>query len=131
MPPSPGARRALLAVALAASPAAGCRGGGDDRLPPPPAIPGSLADGQRLFDANCATCHGAHARGTEQGPPLVHRTYEPGHHGDAAFHLAVRRGVVQHHWRFGDMPAQPQVGEAETARIIAYVRFLQRDAGIE
>lgn len=68
--------------------------------------------------------------GTEQGPPLVHRIYEPGHHADAAFHMAVRAGVRQHHWRFGNMPPQPQVSEAELRTIIRYVREVQRANGI-
>jgi hypothetical protein len=42
----------------------------------------------------------------------------------------MQRGVAAHHWRFGDMPPQPQVSAAEREEIIAYVRWLQRDAGI-
>jgi mono/diheme cytochrome c family protein len=86
--------------------------------------------GKRAFDRHCAQCHGAHAAGTPTGPPLVHRLYEPGHHGDAAFMLAVRRGVRAHHWRFGDMPPQPQVEDEEVAKIVRYVRELQRANGI-
>jgi mono/diheme cytochrome c family protein len=56
--------------------------------------------GRKAFEANCASCHGPMAGGTDQGPPLVHKWYEPSHHGDAAFMLAARRGVPQHHWRF-------------------------------
>jgi mono/diheme cytochrome c family protein len=86
--------------------------------------------GKQAFDRHCAGCHGAHAAGSPTGPPLVHRIYGPGHHGDAAFLLAVRRGVRAHHWRFGDMPPQPQVGGEEVARIVCYVRELQRANGI-
>lgn len=87
--------------------------------------------GRVAFETHCATCHGAAAGGTAKGPPLVHRWYEPSHHGDAAFVLAARRGVTQHHWRFGDMPPQPQVGERSLQQIVAYVRELQRANGIE
>ncbi|HSA81987.1 MAG TPA: cytochrome c [Geminicoccaceae bacterium] len=87
--------------------------------------------GQAAFEASCATCHGPAAGGTDQGPPLVHRIYEPNHHADAAFVLAARRGVPQHHWDFGSMPPQPQVGERSLQQIIAYVRELQRANGIE
>ena len=87
--------------------------------------------GAALFERNCARCHGRAAAGGPGGPPLVHRTYEPGHHADAAFHLAVRQGVRAHHWSFGDMPAIPGVTEAEVDQIIAYVRALQVAAGIE
>ena len=106
--------------------------GGTGELPPPPAeIPAEMASASRAFATNCASCHGEFARGSETGPPLVHPFYVPSHHGDAAFRFAVERGVAAHHWRFGDMPPQPQVQEMELAEIIAYVRWLQRQAGIE
>jgi len=87
--------------------------------------------GQAAFEGNCAACHGPTAGGTDQGPPLVHKWYEPAHHADAAFVLAAKRGVAQHHWKFGSMPPQPQIGERSLQQIIAYVRELQRANGIE
>jgi len=86
--------------------------------------------GRILFDANCAACHGSNASGSDQGPPLVHRIYEPSHHGDMAFVLAARQGVRAHHWRFGNMPAIDSVTEDEVVQITAYVRALQRANGI-
>lgn len=86
--------------------------------------------GKEAFDAVCATCHGANGAGTEKGPPLVHNIYNPGHHGDAAFYLAAKRGVRQHHWSFGDMPPQPHVSDEEIAGIVQYVRELQQANGI-
>lgn len=93
-------------------------------------VPAELAAGETAFDANCAQCHGRAALGTDQGPPLVHRVYEPSHHGDAAFRLAVQRGVRPHHWRFGPMPPVPGLSDADVDDIIAYVRWLQRKAGV-
>lgn len=86
--------------------------------------------GEAAFRANCAACHGAAAGGTDQGPPLVHRVYHPNHHADAAFVLAVKRGVPQHHWSFGNMPPVPDVGERTLQQIITYVRDLQKANGI-
>lgn len=86
--------------------------------------------GRIQFDANCATCHGPNASGSDQGPPLVHRIYEPSHHGDMAFLLAARQGVRAHHWRFGNMPAIDSVTEDEVVQITAYIRALQRANGI-
>lgn len=86
--------------------------------------------GRTLFDANCASCHGPNASGSDQGPPLVHRIYEPGHHSDMASLLAARQGVRAHHWRFGDMPPTPSVTDDEVVQITAYVRALQRANGI-
>ncbi|MEX2643157.1 MAG: cytochrome c [Acetobacterales bacterium] len=86
--------------------------------------------GKAAFDANCAQCHGRNAAGTDRGPPMVHDIYNPGHHGDAAFFAAARRGVQQHHWPFGNMPAQPQASDEEIAAIIRYIRELQLANGI-
>lgn len=86
--------------------------------------------GRDAFDANCAKCHGVHGSGTKQGPPLLNDIYNPGHHPDAAFQSAVRRGVPRHHWAFGDMPTQPQVTDEQLAQIVRYVRELQQANGI-
>ena len=86
--------------------------------------------GERDFNDNCAACHGRNAGGTENGPPLVHRFYKPDHHPDYTFVTAAKAGVRAHHWRFGNMPPQPQVSEAEINRIILYVRELQKENGI-
>ncbi|MGJ3263495.1 MAG: c-type cytochrome [Salinarimonas sp.] len=95
-----------------------------------PALAARAERGAAAFAASCAVCHGANAAGSESGPPLVHRIYEPGHHADGAFHIAVRQGVRAHHWGFGDMPAQPGVTDAEVADIVIYLRELQRANGI-
>jgi mono/diheme cytochrome c family protein len=97
----------------------------------PGPVPAELAEGERHFDRNCARCHGGRAAGTENGPPLVHLVYEPNHHADIAFQRAVAFGVAAHHWRFGAMPPVPGLDEEAVARITAYVRWLQRKAGIE
>ncbi|MQA91712.1 MAG: c-type cytochrome [Gemmatimonas sp.] len=93
-------------------------------------VPVELATGVSLFADNCSACHGERGLGTEQGPPLVHIIYEPSHHADVAFLMAVRRGVRAHHWQFGDMPPIPSLDNEDVAEIVAYIRFLQRHAGI-
>lgn len=93
-------------------------------------IPPEFEAGQTLFEQTCALCHGSRAVGTSEGPPLIHIYYEPNHHGDAAFYLAVQQGVRAHHWRFGDMPAIPDVDFGQATEIIRYVRFLQDEGGI-
>jgi mono/diheme cytochrome c family protein len=86
--------------------------------------------GAELWTTNCAVCHGPAGEGTTIGPPLVHEIYEPGHHSDESFQVAVAEGVPQHHWEFGPMPALPGLDRADVADITAYVRELQREAGI-
>ncbi len=95
-----------------------------------PKLSETAAQGEVLFNENCAVCHGANAGGSQQGPPLVHIYYEPNHHGDDAFRFGIRHGVRQHHWNFGNMPPVPGVIEADAEKIIAYVRELQRFNGI-
>ncbi|MHA1559820.1 MAG: c-type cytochrome [Alphaproteobacteria bacterium] len=87
-------------------------------------------DGEVLFAQNCAACHGTNAAGSDVGPPLVHSIYRPSHHADEAFLLAALRGVRAHHWGFGDMPPQPQIGDEDIAMIVQYVRELQLANGI-
>ena len=95
-----------------------------------PALSASAVQGEKLFEANCSSCHGKNGSGTEQGPPLIHKIYEPNHHGDMSFVLAAKRGVRAHHWSFGNMPSQPQVSENDVLVIVGYVRELQRANGI-
>lgn len=93
-------------------------------------VPTELQVGQAKFQTHCAACHGVGGGGTSQGPPLVHRIYEPNHHGDAAFQRAAASGVRAHHWEFGNMPKIDGVTPEDVDQITQYVRWLQRQAGI-
>lgn len=95
-----------------------------------PALSDLARSGSAAFETNCAQCHGKHASGTDKGPPLIHRVYHPGHHGDAAFFLAAKQGVRQHHWQFGHMPAQPEVTDGQLTAIVRFVREVQVANGI-
>lgn len=103
-------------------------------VPPPKAVLEKLSRaalaGKPIFERSCAECHGGAGQGTRQGPPLVNRIYNPGHHADESFYRAVHNGVPQHHWRFGNMPRRPEVTDAEIPKIIRYVRELQEANGI-
>ncbi len=97
----------------------------------PDALSTNAEIGKVAFEAKCAACHGANATGQDGvAPPLVHRIYEPSHHGDAAFLLAAKNGVRAHHWRFGNMPPVEGVTDGDVKMIVAYVRELQRANGI-
>lgn len=97
---------------------------------PPPGFKGEPAQGAQLFSTYCQACHGATAMGTEQGPPLVNDVYRTQHHADFAIHMAVRDGVRQHHWGFGDMPAVADITPEQTEHIVAFIRQEQTKAGI-
>jgi cytochrome c len=98
-------------------------------------IPGQLSEiamlGKQAFDIKCASCHAENAVGQHGvAPPLVHKIYEPNHHGDESFQRAVAMGVRAHHWKFGSMPAIEGLTRADVKVIIVYVRELQRHNGI-
>ena len=97
---------------------------------PNPKVPPALAKGEVLFNTNCSVCHGVGGRGTTQGPPFLDKIYEPNHHADMAFYRAAEMGVRAHHWNFGDMPKIPGVTRDDLTQIIAYIRWLQKQAGI-
>lgn len=98
----------------------------------PAQLSAQARQGEGYFNVACASCHGADAAGQDGiAPPLVHRIYEPAHHGDMAFVMAARAGVQAHHWPFGNMPPVEQnLTDGEIGAIIAYVRELQRANGI-
>lgn len=96
-----------------------------------PALSANAQDGEQLFNANCAVCHGTNAAGKQNiAPPLVHIIYEPNHHGDHSFILAAKNGVRAHHWPFGNMPPVEGVTDEQVKLITLYVRELQRANGI-
>ncbi|MCL4798927.1 MAG: c-type cytochrome [Burkholderiales bacterium] len=124
-------QRALRAIVFWAVLAAA---GGALAQPAPAPAPGffpNSAKGGRLYQEKCASCHGKDLRGTPQGPPQIHVYYVPNHHGDAAYQIAVRNGVRQHHWRFGDMPPVPGLTPEDVGHIIAFVRREQKKAGLD
>lgn len=99
-------------------------------------LPENLSDsaqlGKTIFEAKCASCHGQNAAGQNGvAPPLVHKIYEPNHHSDMAFVVAAQNGVRSHHWKFGNMPPVEGVTQADVKMVVAYVRELQQENGIE
>ena len=124
------ARLHILVCAMTLVASAAC-----DSSQPKPAVgggplPAELQAGEAKFNANCSVCHGQQGKGTQMGPPLVHKIYEPNHHGDVAFQRAAAFGVKAHHWEFGNMPKIETVTAADVDEIIQYIRWQQRQAGI-
>ena len=99
-------------------------------------IPTELSEiamiGKRGFDTKCSSCHGENAVGKNGvAPPLIHKIYEPSHHGAESFQRAVAMGVRAHHWKFGNMPAIDGLTRADVKAITEYVRELQRYNNID
>ena len=95
-----------------------------------PKLSSAAQMGQITFNEKCAACHGEKAAGSENGPPLIHKIYEPSHHADFSFQSAARNGVRSHHWPFGDMAPVPDITDKQIEWITKYVREVQRANGI-
>lgn len=121
---------AYTAVCMGLLASAGASAQDGSALLPGPGFMPNPAKGEQLFKKNCAACHGENLKGTDKGPPLLHRIYEPNHHGDVAIQLAVKNGSRQHHWRFGDMPPVAGLTREDVGHITAYTRRQQRTAGV-
>lgn len=91
----------------------------------------TLGAGDALYQASCAECHGTDLRGTDRGPSHLSQVYEPSHHGDFAFELAIKNGTRAHHWNFGDMAPVEGLSDEEIAAITAFVRDVQAREGFE
>jgi cytochrome c2 len=111
-------RAISIAAALLTAPVFAMAQGMQIPKPTPGLMPNPAA-GKKLFAAKCVQCHGADLRGTKEGPALAHRIYEPGHHGDIAFQIAVKYGTRQHHWNFGDMQPVNGLSPDDVAHITA------------
>lgn len=93
--------------------------------------PALVAEGEVLYRASCAACHGSDLRGTEIGSSQLSVVYQPGHHSDESYMNAMFNGVPAHHWNFGNMPPISNLTPDDAERIIAYVREIQRIEGFE
>lgn len=120
---------ALVAMALLVNACSGgSTGSGADIAAQDPEL---VTLGGGLYEANCAQCHGSDLRGTDQGPSHLSEVYEPGHHTDQAFLMAVKFGSQAHHWPYGAMAPVPGLSDDDIAAITAFVREQQRLKGFE
>jgi mono/diheme cytochrome c family protein len=94
-------------------------------------VPPELWAGEVLFRQRCLSCHGPAGTGTDLGPPLVNALYAPDTVTDEAFTKAVLFGAKKRQWDLGDMVPVAGLTEPDVRQITAYVRYLQRQAGIQ
>lgn len=118
-----------ISLALIATGCASPTGESDTGIPPQD--PALVTVGSDLYAGNCASCHGQDLKGTDRGPSHLSIVYQPSHHADGSFLLAVRRGSSAHHWPFGDMPPIEGLADEDVAAIVAFVRENQRLEGFE
>ena len=84
-----------------------------------------LEQGEAIYSASCAQCHGGDLAGSDRGPSLLDPIYGPGQLTDADFADAVRNGVEERLWDFGDMPGNGSYSETQVAALLAFVRAEQ------
>ncbi len=78
----------------------------------------TIAEGEALFNANCATCHGMDAVGSDNGPSLIGV-------GSASVHFQVGTGRMPMQKNAPQAPAKPnQFTEEQTLQMSAYVASL-------
>ena len=90
-----------------------------------------IPDGGEVYQQYCAECHGVDLRGTDKGPSQLSIVYEPNHHGDYAYRVAIREGTREHHWWFGDMPPVEGISDLEIEKVISFIRAEQERLGFE
>lgn len=73
--------------------------------------------GRKLFEANCAACHGTDGAGGERGPNIAERSRTP-----EALHDIITKGITE-----AGMPAF-QFGESELGAILSFIRHLTAPA---
>lgn len=91
----------------------------------------AVPDGAAVYQQYCAECHGVDLRGTDKGPSQLSIIYEPNHHGDYAYRVAIRDGTREHHWWFGDMPPVEGITDLEIEKVISFIRAEQQRLGFE
>ncbi|WP_129658635.1 cytochrome bc1 complex diheme cytochrome c subunit [Rothia uropygialis] len=83
-----------------------------------------IAAGQKLFQSNCATCHGTNAEGTENGPSLVGV-------GAAAVDFQVGTGRMPMQMQGTQAQLKPgQFNEDQTKQLSSYVASLGAGPGV-
>jgi cytochrome c oxidase cbb3-type subunit III len=85
-------------------------------MPQPKTSPADLAEGERIFGAQCSFCHGPSGEGA-LGPPLAvpRLRHAP---DDAALFEVIREGIPN-----SDMPANVMT-DAQTWQLVAFVRSI-------
>ena len=92
-----------------------CQGvGGGDTAP---------GKGQRLFEVQCARCHGMQGAGGA-GPDLTQGTFRRAANDDALF-AVINEGIPG-----TEMPAAWQLSDGEIRQVVGYIRSLGRTAPV-
>ena len=86
---------------------------------PLPLNAATVAEGSRLFDQTCQSCHGAGGQGSDRGPSLAKTTLVHGD-TDADVFRAIRAGLPG-----TQMAPSPGLSDTQVWQLVTYVRSLQ------
>ena len=88
--------------------------------------------GRKVINEKCADCHGVDGTGgSRKGPPILHTMYRDEIFPDFVFRRSVLEGKREKNWRFGPMPAMPDLSEEDVNGAIAFVREVQTATGVQ
>lgn len=97
-----------------------------------PELSASAQHGRTIINAQCAECHGIDGTGgSRKGPPILHSMYRAEIFPDFVLKRSILEGKREKNWRFGPMPAMPELSEADVNGVIAFVREVQTATGIQ
>ena len=110
---------------------------GDEKIsikasPTIPELSASALHGREIINTQCAECHGVDGTGgSRKGPPILHSMYRDEIFPDFVFKRSVLEGKREKNWRFGPMPAMPDLSDEDVDGVIAFVREVQRATGMK
>lgn len=90
---------------------------------------GDPAAGEQTYGDFCGACHGRDFEGSVQGPSQLDAVFEPATTTDADFRSAIRNGVEETNYDYGNMPPIRSLDDQRIADVIAYVRSVQEERG--
>lgn len=97
-----------------------------------PELSASAQHGREVINVRCVECHGVDGTGgSRKGPPFLHPMYRDEIFPDFVFKRSLLEGKREKNWRFGPMPAMPDLSDEDIAGIIAFVREVQTATGVQ
>jgi mono/diheme cytochrome c family protein len=90
-----------------------------------------VVSGPVVYEARCASCHGADLGGGALGPSLRSELYGPEQFTDDQIRASISQGAEQVNWEFGPMPMVSGLSAAEIDAVVAHVRGVQAAEGLE
>jgi mono/diheme cytochrome c family protein len=107
----------------------GC-GQSDSDATASPAGEVDLVAGEQTYMDFCGSCHGRDFEGSSQGPSQLDAVFAPEVMSDDDYRAAIGDGAPEKYYDTGPMPAIGSLDDQETQNVIAYVRQVQEDRGM-